>query len=877
MRTWGCYSAVVFLFANAVHPVAAQSLLPGTFEQGGEAPSGWHRRGDGAWASGGAHRGARHLTGKSPAGGVAWESDTVPVSPATDYRLEGWLRSPSGEAKLSVEFLDDKGQVASRADTAVVKQVADWRYVAIERNSDRAVSARVQFWVKGEADLDDVTFAPVATSYFGNKSVEPDNRGRIGFWSEERVDTLLPGKRGGKGRPDAAVFRTGKSSLELTANADWYAWSSLNYGVPAWSGRLKLSGWARCEGQAQAQLAACWVDDIQKVLRVDAGKPSTGKGWHQLIFEPNDPPPGAASVRLVAVARGGRVWFDDFELLRLRPKKPVVQIFVNQVGYEQDGPKTAVVATNAFPAQGSTIALELLSADGKSLAKLDVPCAGRIYGGSPDDWGWYFWRADFTSFRTPGAHRAAAVVTGETDSIPARGLSPVFKVGRGVILGETAQNAVDFFYIQRCGFDVPGWHRACHLDDAKLPDGKHLDLTGGWHSAGDYNKLIYEHGDGGVVFALLAAQRADPQAFARYDRDRDGLPDVLDEARWGADFMTKVQIPDTGGLRNHINQGPGRNWTRWLAPEAHTDNRIGTADDPIVTAGAGSSPLLIGAWARLAVLLAEKGVKTDYRERAERLWEHATKRGTQVASPQLILSALGMYRITGQPAYLDAARRGVEALLGQQATTGRMRGAFGTYGAVPAAALAQFALDHPDNPLAGKIRAALKDYIAFCVGTADNPFGIARQPEKDADVFYPASMGMGNNFEILGRAWAAALVHRLTRDPKALAFAVDQLDWVLGKNPEGLCMFEGKGERNPPRYHHRYNMIPGHERGAVPGCIPNGFLRDLGLADRPGFDVSRGGNRSPSYRTSEPWLVHNLYFLLAAGALHDAVAATPVP
>ena len=88
-------------------------------------------------------------------------------------------------------------------------------------------------------------------------------------------------------------------------------------------------------------------------------------------------------------------------------------------------------------------------------------------------------------------------------------------------------------------------------------------------------------------------------------------------------------------------------------------------------------------------------------------------------------------------------------------------------------------------------------------------------------------------------------------------------------------MFEGKGERNPPRYHHRYNMIPGHERGAVPGCIPNGFVRDMGLADRPGFDLSRGGNRSPSFRTSEPWLVHNLFYLLAVGALDQASTRAP--
>ena len=110
----------------------------------------------------------------------------------------------------------------------------------------------------------------------------------------------------------------------------------------------------------------------------------------------------------------------------------------------------------------------------------------------------------------------------------------------------------------------------------------------------------------------------------------------------------------------------------------------------MITAGEGNSPLLIGGWARLSVLQAERGVRTDYLHRAERLWDHATKRGAQVAGPHLLLSALEMHRATGQPAYLNSARQAAEALLAQQATAGRARGAFGTFGALPAAAQRRF-------------------------------------------------------------------------------------------------------------------------------------------------------------------------------------------
>ena len=522
-----------------------------------------------------------------------------------------------------------------------------------------------------------------------------------------------------------------------------------------------------------------------------------------------------------------------------------------------------MVAANFFPPSGQALVFTLLTPSGKTVWKREVPCAGRIYGGTEDDWGWYFWRADFSSWEGTGRFRAKVQLG------PAQSESAPLLVGRGVVLQETAQSAVDFFFIQRCGFEVPGWHKACHLDDAKLPDGTHLDATGGWHSAGDYNKLMYDHGDGGVVFALLNAWQAAPECFDAHDRNGDGLVDALDEALWGAQFVAKMQIPETGALRNSVSQGPGRQWTKWSAPEVHTDNVVGTPDDPVIQPGEGHSPLVVGAWARLSVLLKRHGRTNDYLRTSLQLWNHATSGGTNVGSPYLLLSALDLHSVTGEPAYRDYARRSAESLLASQVKTGRRAGAFGNYGEATAASLASFALDFRDDPLNSAITQALKEYIHFCVGEADNPFGLSRQPSGETNQFFPADLG--NNFQILGRAWAAALVYQLTHEPAALVFAVDQMDWVLGKNPLDLCLFEGKGLVNPPRYHHRYNQIPGRERGAVPGTVPNGFVRELGMADRPGFDLTRTGSRSPSFRTSEPWLVHNLFYLLAASELHRAI------
>jgi hypothetical protein len=542
-------------------------------------------------------------------------------------------------------------------------------------------------------------------------------------------------------------------------------------------------------------------------------------------------------------------------------------VFVNQVGYDVAGPKNLVIASNFFPIERTTIFCRLVGADDQPMWSREVPCAGRIHGDRPDDWGWYFWRADFSELGPAGTFRAR-VNAGDVqvESVPVT-------VARGALLRASAQSAVDFFYVQRCGYAVPDWHAACHLDDARLPDRSHLDVTGGWHSAGDYKKPMWVFGDGAAAYALAHAYANRPDFFRGRDRDGDGTPDALDEARWGAAFLAKMQEPGSGQLRGDVLQGPGRDWMRWLAPDRHTDNIAGTADDPVIAPGHGNSPLTIAAWAVIARELPDAAVKREYLSRARRLWDALAKDAHSAANPLLLLSAIELDRGEHDQRLRDFAGRSASILMAAQQPAGRFAGDTGDLGDVTAAALASFAIAYPDDPLQQRVKKALSHYLEFCLARTDNPFGLSRQGATEPDVaFFHPTVGLGVNFWLLSRAWAALLIHQLSGDPRALSFAADQIDWVLRKNPLNLCMFEGLGRRNPPRYHHRYNMIPGRERGAVPGAIANGFVRDMGLADRPGFDLSRGGGRSPSFRTSEPWLVHNVFYLLALCQWEDAAA-----
>src|SRR6185369_16205468 len=102
----------------------------------------------------------------------------------------------------------------------------------------------------------------------------------------------------------------------------------------------------------------------------------------------------------------------------------------------------------------------------------------------------------------------------------------------------------------------------------------------------------------------------------------------------------------------------------------------------------------------------------------------------------------------------------------QQMTNGHRRGAFGDYGELSAGAMASFALAHPDDQLASQIKRALTNYITFCTSTAKNPFGLATRSADEANGFFPPDLG--NNSQLLMRAWAAGLVYRLNHDQRAL-------------------------------------------------------------------------------------------------------------
>lgn len=285
-------------------------------------------------------------------------------------------------------------------------------------------------------------------------------------------------------------------------------------------------------------------------------------------------------------------------------------IHVNQTGYLPDLPKRAMVgyylgslgemkfggvATNGptMPAptgQGRSVG----GGAATKFALIEEPTGKTVYEGrlsQRPDRGFPFecyqrvQEADFSNFTTAGRYRLC---------VPGLGVSYPFSIDEAVA-GAFARTYALGIYHQRCGAanELPFTrftHGPCHTQPAEVPDmsarfrsvneslakesanfkenprhtapqlknvaaslypfvrkGK-IDVSGGHHDAGDYSK--YTINSAAFIHYLVFAADAFPGVA---DLDNLGLPesgdgksDVLQEAKWEADFLAKMQDSDGG-------------------------------------------------------------------------------------------------------------------------------------------------------------------------------------------------------------------------------------------------------------------------------------------------------------------------------------------
>lgn len=215
-------------------------------------------------------------------------------------------------------------------------------------------------------------------------------------------------------------------------------------------------------------------------------------------------------------------------------------IRINQVGYLPESVKVAVfIGTREEKI--------------KDFALCDAITGRVVFRGPASSYSGSSWgmksaaRLDFSAFEQPGGYYLA--MNGYR--------SPVFRIGADVYAG-SAEFILKYMRQQRCG-DNPWLDDSCHVHDGMIVDhptrtGEVIDVTGGWHDASDY--LQYLPTSANAVYQMMFAWMQNPDIYGdRYDASgrpaKNGVPDILDEAMWGLDWMLKMN-PDSGVMFNQI-------------------------------------------------------------------------------------------------------------------------------------------------------------------------------------------------------------------------------------------------------------------------------------------------------------------------------------
>ncbi len=583
-----------------------------------------------------------------------------------------------------------------------------------------------------------------------------------------------------------------------------------------------------------------------------------------------------------------------------------LKILTNHLGYETNGTKHAVIlGKSGDSVTGCT--LKDAAADNQVLA-ITPKASGPV-----QKWkDWYFWTLDFDSFATEGKYYLECKANGgEVRSFP-------FVVQKDLLERNTVSDVIYYFKDERSSGEMDKADSHLKFDGAKAGT---VDAHGGWWDAtGDYGKHFSHLSFSTyfnpqqiplVVYSLLKsyeqANRRGIEGFARYK------PRLLDEAMFGADYLVRVNVPDgsfyrsvsTGGVQQVPEErriaGEMKHFGIESAPGQGAAGMVENASNDLeyeVSYRSGGGIAVAALAMASAYPVSGQFRSADYLKTAENSFAYLEKNNLRLTNDGkenivddycALAAATELYRATRKEQYKQAADRRAASLMARQISAGGYRNYWraddgerpffhASDGGFPVVSLLFYA-EIADPATKGRVLDVVKKSLDFemaITSEVNNPFGYGREYVQDkggsrhTSFFFPhnsdaAPWWQGENARLASLATAARLAEIPFADDAGFqkqleAFAMNQLNWILGLNPFDSCMLNGVGHNNPP-----YMYFDSWTFTNAPGGISNGITS--GFHDENDIDYLlryRQTGADNDWRWGEQWLPHAAWYLLAA-------------
>ncbi|MBR1529274.1 MAG: glycoside hydrolase family 9 protein [Oscillospiraceae bacterium] len=623
------------------------------------------------------------------------------------------------------------------------------------------------------------------------------------------------------------------------------------------------------------------------------------------------------------------------------PVKEQRDIVLNQVGFYPNLQKQATVEG------GSGSSFEVKDSSGKTVY------TGTLGSAITDDTaGETVQIADFSDFTTPGT--GYYIEANGKKSLP-------FDIGNDIYDG-LVTDAMNYYYLNRSGIDLSDQYvsdskghysnnphdsdrtlgrKAGHKPDtAYISDewvyiytseptySQSIDVTGGWYDAGDYGKYVV---NGGVsmwtlgntyeraLYAGKADKWADGSGTVKIPETGNGIPDILDEMMWEADFFETMQRAD-GMVYHKIHD---YKWTGLgVMPYYEEGTKEETTNPKRIVKPATYAATLNAAasWAQLARLLKpyNEAKANEYIAAAEKAYKAAktafvgnykdiyakvdgdytkddmfapleqNKGGgpygdTQVsdefywASTELFLTTGGAEYGTDMRAYADAFTVPTHVFGGENKGDPT---AF-TWGTLEALGTMSYAVQK-DN--ANADAAEIKKSSEAVQAAADYYLGVESKSgygtnyegqdmsatitvfdgdtptEKTIDM--KGAYGWGSNSMVANNAIVLGIAYDLTDEVKYLNGVSSSFDYILGRNAMENSYVTGWGTETTNYPHHRY-WCPQMKAGwpyAPSGCLsggPNSNMNDP-MIQGAGYKIGELAPQKCYYDQNDAWSVNEI-------------------
>ncbi len=501
---------------------------------------------------------------------------------------------------------------------------------------------------------------------------------------------------------------------------------------------------------------------------------------------------------------------------------------VNQAGYFLDGPKRATIISSSEKPLAFTLADEAGRTVGEGVTRP---------GGFDPTVGADTQIADFSAFRRAGD--GYRIVVNGAQSVP-------FAVGRDVY-SQLRIDALSWFYPQRSGIAIDGdiagevyARPAGHIGEGENKGDTdvsclggpvaetlygdwrcdyRLDVSGGWYDAGDNGKysvngaisaaqLLGAFERGRLFTAGASAMLGD--SLSNIAENGNGIPDVLDEARWELEFLLKMIVPEGQPLAGMVHHKIHDTAWTGIPLLPHMD-----AEERMLHRPSTAATLDLAA-------VAAQGARlyAPYDEDFSRKLLAAARKAWLAAAANPVLYAPSSDGMQGGGDYNDddITDETYWAAAELFITTGEKRYLTALHGSPywagpvfsPAGAF------HWRNPAGlGRINLALYgeklpkndlSMIRKSVVSAAGNFLKLQQKEPFGQIYRPAEAryDWGSNHAILQNMIVMAAGYDLTGDRALLDGVRESMDYILGRNAMNMSYITGYGAAYPKNQHSRW-------------------------------------------------------------------------